>query len=269
LEERTTITVKFSSNYVPYGSNYAMTGKEVFMYTGQPYSSVTGLYYFGARYYDPTIGRFITEDSYEGDDNDPMTLNRYIYGRDNPERYSDPNGHWYVVSTGGGGAVSPTCTGSPDACLTRSGNYQYSNPTPSSTPPSTTTTTTTTHTVTSTTETYESTETETTTTTTATISPDGEIKAVTLTLGVADVTIFLAVGTAICFGAAPEDLGTTIPAGVVLGGLSVAGGSATVSMAEYDIQYYPNATPQGALQAGGNSFIISVIKQVISILPIW
>ena len=24
---------------------------------------------------------------------DPMTLDRYIYGRDNPERYTDPNGH--------------------------------------------------------------------------------------------------------------------------------------------------------------------------------
>jgi RHS repeat-associated protein len=82
------------------------------MYTGQPYSSVTGLYYFGARYYDPTVGRFITEDSYEGDDSDPMTLNRYIYGRDNPERYTDSSGHMYVVSTGGGGAIAgnPTIT---------------------------------------------------------------------------------------------------------------------------------------------------------------
>ena len=47
-----TVVLKFSSNYVPYGSNYQMTGKEEFMYIGQPYSSVTGLYYFGARYYD-------------------------------------------------------------------------------------------------------------------------------------------------------------------------------------------------------------------------
>jgi len=92
-------------------SNYGMTGKEVFMYTGQPYSSVTGLYYFGARYYDPTIGRFITEDSYEGDDNDPMTLNRYVYGRDNPERYEDPSGHMLLVAEGGGG-------GSPVAVIT-------------------------------------------------------------------------------------------------------------------------------------------------------
>ncbi len=35
-------------------------------YTGEPYDSATGLYYFGARYYDPTIGRFVTQDSYPG-----------------------------------------------------------------------------------------------------------------------------------------------------------------------------------------------------------
>ena len=78
---------------MPYGTNYGVTGKEVFMYTGEPYNSVTGLYSLGARFYDPTIGRFITEDSYSGDENDPMTLNLYIYARDNPERYVDLNGH--------------------------------------------------------------------------------------------------------------------------------------------------------------------------------
>ena len=102
LETTTTVTVKFSSDYVPYGSNYGMTGKEVFMYIGQPYSSVTELYYLGARYYDTTIGRFITEDSYEGDESDPMSLNRYVYGRDNPEKYSDTNGHRYDFIGGSG-----------------------------------------------------------------------------------------------------------------------------------------------------------------------
>jgi len=97
-----TVTIKFSSNYVPYGSNYAMVGKEVFMYTGKMYDSATGLYYYGARYYDSTIGRFVTEDSYSGSMADPMTLNRYIYARDNPERYTDPNGHMFVVETDSG-----------------------------------------------------------------------------------------------------------------------------------------------------------------------
>jgi len=73
----------------------------VFMYTGKMYDSATGLYYLMARYYDPSTGRFVTEDSYAGDDNDPMTLNRYVYGRDNPERYTDPTGHMFVVETDG------------------------------------------------------------------------------------------------------------------------------------------------------------------------
>ena len=93
LETTTTVSVKFSSNYVPYGKNYAVSGKEVFMYTGKPYDSATGLYYEGARYYDPTTGRFITQDSITGVQEDPMSLNRYIYARDNPMRYIDPNGH--------------------------------------------------------------------------------------------------------------------------------------------------------------------------------
>lgn len=35
LETTSTVTVKFSSNYAPYGSNYAISGKEVFMDTGK------------------------------------------------------------------------------------------------------------------------------------------------------------------------------------------------------------------------------------------
>ncbi|HEV2225634.1 MAG TPA: RHS repeat-associated core domain-containing protein, partial [Nitrososphaerales archaeon] len=96
LVATSTVTIKFSSNYVPYGNNYAVSGKEVFMYTGKPQDSATGLYYFGARYYDPTTGRFVTQDSYAGHMNDPMSLNRYIYARDNPERYVDPTGQMYA-----------------------------------------------------------------------------------------------------------------------------------------------------------------------------
>ena len=148
------VTIKFSSNYVPYGSNYAMTGTEVFMYTGEPYNSVTGLYLIGARYYDPSIGRFVTEDSYSGDENDPMTLDRYIYGRDNPERYEDPSGHAYVISTGVVTNTESVCQADPAACysisstltggtsvksvdltLTEAGDNQYFYPTPASGPP--------------------------------------------------------------------------------------------------------------------------------------
>jgi len=110
LETTTTVSVKFSSNYVPYGKNYAMMGKEVFMYTGKPYDSATGLYYEGARYYDPTTGRFTIQDSVTGTQEDPMSLNRYIYARDNPMKIVDLAGHewWNPVSdlTAAASAVS-------------------------------------------------------------------------------------------------------------------------------------------------------------------
>ena len=115
LETTTTVTVKFSSNYVPYGSNYAMTGKEVFMYTGKPYDSATGLYCEGARYYDPTIGRFITEDSISGTAGDPMSLNRYMYARDNPETIVDLAGHeWWNPISDLSAAASAVTTGVTD-----------------------------------------------------------------------------------------------------------------------------------------------------------
>ena len=47
-----------------------------------------------ARYYDPTLGRFITEDSYPGEANDPLSLNLYTYAHNNPINLFDPTGHW-------------------------------------------------------------------------------------------------------------------------------------------------------------------------------
>ncbi len=96
LVATSTVSIKFSSNYVSYGQNYQVTGKETFMYTGKPYDSAIGLYYYGARYYDPSTGRFVTQDSYQGSKDDPMSRNLYIYARDNPERMVDPNGHMFL-----------------------------------------------------------------------------------------------------------------------------------------------------------------------------
>jgi RHS repeat-associated protein len=59
--------------------------------------SETGLYYLRARYYDPNIGRFISEDSYWGEDENPLSLNLYTYCENDPIRYSDPTGHQTVT----------------------------------------------------------------------------------------------------------------------------------------------------------------------------
>ena len=62
-------------------------------------------YYYGARYYDPAIGRFITEDTYPGEMNNPQSQNLYVYVMNNPLRYIDPTGHMakLVHHDGGGG----------------------------------------------------------------------------------------------------------------------------------------------------------------------
>ena len=53
----------------------------------------TSLYYYGARYYDPELGRFTQADTIVPDPEDPQAFNRYGYARGNPIRYTDPTGH--------------------------------------------------------------------------------------------------------------------------------------------------------------------------------
>lgn len=62
-------------------------------YTGQEFDESTGLYYYGARYYDPVVGRFLTQDSVLGEAARPASLHRYLYASSNPGRYTDPTGH--------------------------------------------------------------------------------------------------------------------------------------------------------------------------------
>ncbi|MEK6953922.1 MAG: RHS repeat-associated core domain-containing protein [Candidatus Micrarchaeota archaeon] len=52
----------------------------------------TGLYYFGARFYDPQIGRFSSADSMAGNAIRPQSLNRFTYTLNNPLKYVDPSG---------------------------------------------------------------------------------------------------------------------------------------------------------------------------------
>lgn len=63
-----------------------------FGFTGYLFDSETQLYFAKARYYDPVIGRFTTQDSFLGELNDPPSLHRYFYANANPLRYVDPSG---------------------------------------------------------------------------------------------------------------------------------------------------------------------------------
>jgi len=64
-----------------------------FRYSGYQYDEETELYYLNARMYDSKIARFLQEDTYRGQANDPLSLNLYAYCRNNPLIYWDPTGH--------------------------------------------------------------------------------------------------------------------------------------------------------------------------------
>jgi len=49
--------------------------------------------YYGARYYDATLGRFVSADTLVPSAGNPQSLNRYAYVLNNPVRYTDPSGH--------------------------------------------------------------------------------------------------------------------------------------------------------------------------------
>lgn len=63
-------------------------------FTGREFDLETGLYYYRARYYDPSVGRFITQDpiSFAGGD-----ANLYRYVSNQPVIATDPSGLTEVV----------------------------------------------------------------------------------------------------------------------------------------------------------------------------
>ncbi|MBU7009814.1 MAG: RHS domain-containing protein [Theionarchaea archaeon] len=77
--------------YHPFGESYSEEGSENYLFNGKE-KDATGLYYYGARYYDPELGRFLTRDPLGGALLSPQSLNRYTYCLNNPLKYVDPTG---------------------------------------------------------------------------------------------------------------------------------------------------------------------------------
>jgi RHS repeat-associated protein len=100
-------------DYLPFGEENLITATEQndYKFVGKELDKETGLYYFGARYMEATIGRFISSDPMEAVDSskgkvndkillNPQGLNRYAYSLNNPYRYLDPDGRiWVTIET--------------------------------------------------------------------------------------------------------------------------------------------------------------------------
>ena len=72
----------------PFGDSATGEGsvEEAVKFTGKELDPETGLYYFNARWYDPKLGKFITEDPARDG------INWYVYVLNNPLRFIDPSG---------------------------------------------------------------------------------------------------------------------------------------------------------------------------------
>jgi RHS repeat-associated protein len=76
-------------NYKPYGDSIEAPKDDV-GYTGHKFDTDLGLSYMQARYYDPVIGSFYSNDPLGF--RDVHSFNRYAYANNNPYKYVDPDG---------------------------------------------------------------------------------------------------------------------------------------------------------------------------------
>jgi len=86
--------VVWKESYTPYGQrlrNQDNTNK--IWFHGKPADVETGLSYFGARHYDPVIGRFMGPDPAGFTEGNVHSFNRYSYASNNPYRFQDPDGN--------------------------------------------------------------------------------------------------------------------------------------------------------------------------------
>ncbi|MDO6428808.1 RHS repeat-associated core domain-containing protein [Thalassotalea sp. 1_MG-2023] len=93
-KEGTGVTIPNDSimNYKPFGDSIEQPKDEV-GYTGHKFDTDLGLSYMQARYYDPVIGRFYSNDPVGF--RDVHNFNRYAYAANNPYKYVDPDGKDY------------------------------------------------------------------------------------------------------------------------------------------------------------------------------
>jgi RHS repeat-associated protein len=82
-------------NYDAFGANLNQinTFANSFQFAGEQRDG-TGLDYLRARYYDSSLGRFISKDPYAGSITDPYSQHSYQYAHANPVRYTDPTGYF-------------------------------------------------------------------------------------------------------------------------------------------------------------------------------
>jgi RHS repeat-associated protein len=86
--------VVWREQYEPYGKRLVNEprSRNPLWYTGKPEEEALGLSYFGARWYNPKLGRFMGMDPVEAQAENLHSFNRYAYANNNPYKFVDPDG---------------------------------------------------------------------------------------------------------------------------------------------------------------------------------
>ena len=98
------------SEYEPYGELLNRPLADGPGYTGHVSDQETGLSYMQQRYYDPSLGEFLSVDPVTPQGTPLLAFNRYRYANGNPYRFTDPDGRlaWFAPMVTGaffGGAA--------------------------------------------------------------------------------------------------------------------------------------------------------------------
>ena len=84
------------SEYSPYGGLLNRADNDGPGYTGHVQDAATGLTYMQQRYYDPSLGMFLSTDSASAFSGAVSVFNRYRYANGNPYLFTDPDGRSVV-----------------------------------------------------------------------------------------------------------------------------------------------------------------------------
>lgn len=86
-------------SYRPYGERILKPAtKNSHWFHGKELDSESGMLDFGARNYDPVLGRFLSIDPVDFEEKNIHSFNRYAYGNNNPLKYKDPDGRNPIVA---------------------------------------------------------------------------------------------------------------------------------------------------------------------------
>jgi RHS repeat-associated protein len=85
--------------YDSFGVMTSRTGvtENDYLFTGEQYDANVAFYYLRARYMNPSLGRFLTMDSWGGIITDPISLHKYLYANCDPVNNIDPSGNYTLV----------------------------------------------------------------------------------------------------------------------------------------------------------------------------